>query len=224
MPRRPLLLLPPLLLPSTALAGMPSFNLSDLATLRLQTLSFFLLVLVLVALGVRALYNHLAREVPALPQLSVAQGFGVVVLWGLAFHLVLTMISGARELMTPGAWTRSGAVYTLTPAEQVARRDDAARQARISTLRTALWAWASTHEGRLPETGWEEGFPHQVWATTDPGGLPYAYVGGGKVDAGHTPVAWEPGVYGRERWVLYADGAIERHPVEQILAELGGSP
>ena len=36
-----------------------------------------------------------------------------VVLWGLLFMLVLTMISGARELLTPGAWEKKGATYQL---------------------------------------------------------------------------------------------------------------
>lgn len=38
---------------------------------------------------------------------------GLVVLWGLLFIVVLAMISGARELMTPGAWEKQGATYRL---------------------------------------------------------------------------------------------------------------
>jgi len=30
---------------------------------------------------------------------------------------VLTMISGARELMTPGAWEKDGAIYRLKGAK-----------------------------------------------------------------------------------------------------------
>ncbi len=37
----------------------------------------------------------------------------MVVLWGLLFTVVLAMISGARELMTPGAWEKQGATYRL---------------------------------------------------------------------------------------------------------------
>jgi hypothetical protein len=36
-----------------------------------------------------------------------------VTLWGLLFLLILTMISGARELMTPGAWEKHGSTYRL---------------------------------------------------------------------------------------------------------------
>ena len=39
-------------------------------------------------------------------------GRGCVV-WGSLFVLVLTMISGARELMTPGAWKKDGITYVL---------------------------------------------------------------------------------------------------------------
>ncbi len=36
-----------------------------------------------------------------------------MIIWGLLFVLVLTMISGARELMTPGAWEKEGFTYVL---------------------------------------------------------------------------------------------------------------
>jgi hypothetical protein len=39
-----------------------------------------------------------------------------VTLWGLLFLLILTMISGARELMTPGAWEKHGSTYELKDA------------------------------------------------------------------------------------------------------------
>ena len=56
-----------------------------------------------------------------LPRLSYSKALAMVVLWGLLFVVVLTMISGARELMTPGAWKKNGITYSVVD-------DPAARQ------------------------------------------------------------------------------------------------
>jgi hypothetical protein len=102
-----------LLAPGVAGAGMPQVGpmelarytgLSDLAQMRLQNISFFLAVLLLSAWLIRWLWNRLARDFTFLPRLGYGKALGLVVLWGLLFVLVLTMISGARELLTPGAW------------------------------------------------------------------------------------------------------------------------
>jgi len=94
-------------------AGMPSVTLSDVASARLQTISFFLLVLVLCAVAVHRIWNRLARDFPKMPKISFKVAGGMVLLWGLLFNLVLLMISGARELLTPGAWEKKGNVYEL---------------------------------------------------------------------------------------------------------------
>jgi hypothetical protein len=68
-----------------------------------------------------AVWNGLRRDFAWLPYLSYFKACCVVVLWGLLFVVVLTMISGARELMTPGAWEKNGLTYKL--------REDTAAQA-----------------------------------------------------------------------------------------------
>ena len=50
-----------------ALAGMPSYLLSEVASMRFQAISFFLLVFLLVSLAVCGLWNRLRRDVPRLP-------------------------------------------------------------------------------------------------------------------------------------------------------------
>src|SRR5688500_13454954 len=105
-----------LLLPGIARAGMPMLVLSEVATERLDALSFFALLLLLSAGAVGWLWNR----VTGLPRLSYPRALGLVVLWGLLFDLVLTMIAGARELMTPGAWEKTGATYTLASARTAA--------------------------------------------------------------------------------------------------------
>ncbi len=110
------------LMSSTVIAGMPSALPEDLPTVlrlkeephqRLQVISFFLLGIGLSSLGVMASWNFLARDFRSLPRLSFSKAISLVVLCGLLFVVVLTMISGARELMTPGAWKKSGITYTL---------------------------------------------------------------------------------------------------------------
>jgi hypothetical protein len=105
-----------LFLPRAAVAGMPSLTLTDVVKLRLEVISFFLMGLLLSAGVVMAVWNSLQRDFAWLPRLSFGRACGVVVLWGLLFVVVLTMISGARELMTPGAWEKEGVAYKLREA------------------------------------------------------------------------------------------------------------
>src|SRR5205823_8784240 len=124
--------------PSDALAGMPSITLSDVARMRVQTISFFLMTLLLSAAAIQFLWNRLLRDFTSLPRLTYGKAVGVVVLWGLLFILVLTMISGVRELMTPGAWEKQGATYRLagpsTPTPAV-EPSDAVRRQKLDDLR-----------------------------------------------------------------------------------------
>ena len=106
-------------LPTTALAGMPApYTLNELARLRIEAISFFLVVLLVCAGLVKLIWNGLRPEGTRIPRLSYPKALGVVVLWGLLFSVVLAMISGARELMTPGAWEKQGATYKLVPPGQ----------------------------------------------------------------------------------------------------------
>ena len=95
-----------LALSSPAYAGMPQLTLSDLAAARLDSISFFLGMLLLFAWIVKVLWNSLGKDFKSLPQLSYLRALMLVTLWGLLFVLVLTMISGTRELLTPGAWEK----------------------------------------------------------------------------------------------------------------------
>jgi len=92
-----------------ALAGMLAPpTLREVSRLRLQSLSFFLVVLLLSALFIKLLWNGLRKDFTRLPRLSYPKALGVIALWGLLFVLVLAMISGARELLTPAAHHRRG--------------------------------------------------------------------------------------------------------------------
>ena len=96
------------------LAGMPApFVLTDLAQMRIQTISFFALTFLICAKLIQWLWNGQRGSFPRLPRLSYGKAVSLVFLWGMLFLIVLTMISGARELMTPGAWEHHGVTYRL---------------------------------------------------------------------------------------------------------------
>ncbi len=104
------------------LGGMPSplpeswgtgQQLKQIVADRLSAISFFLLSIFLSTVAVQYLWNTLAKSWHVLPRMSFGRAFAFVLLWGFLFTLVLTMISGARELLTPGAWKRDGATYKL---------------------------------------------------------------------------------------------------------------
>jgi hypothetical protein len=97
-----------------AQAGMPvPYTLNDVAQLRIEAISFFLLVLLLSSGAIQFLWNSLRSSFTRLPRLSYPRAVALMCLWGLLFLIVLAMIAGGRELMTPGAWEKHGATYRL---------------------------------------------------------------------------------------------------------------
>ncbi len=196
----------------TALAGMPVVLLNDLARMRIQTISFFLLCFLLSSWGIQRIWNAARRDFPRMPHLSYARANSLVALWGLLFVLVLTMISGARELMTPGAWKKQGFTYKL--AEDVPAVDPAAsqhemqRQHALDRLRAALWTYARHHDGRFPPNTTPPEIPEDAWLVPDPSGMKYVHTPGLTADRGASPLAYEPGIFGTDRFVLLTSGEI----------------
>jgi hypothetical protein len=204
-----------------ALAGMPSITLSDLARMRLQTISFFLLGLLLSAWAVRLIWNGLARDIPRMPRLSFGRALALVALWGLLFVLVLTMISGARELMTPGAWEKDGFTYKLANPSQGPGDgdDDEARRQGLDRLRVALWTHARGHDSRFPLDEESAMIPEEAWRVPGRSGMRYRYLPGRVADEGQHVLAIEPAIFGEEQLVLLTDGRI----VSMTPAELSRS-
>lgn len=208
----------------TVHAGMPSLRLNDVARMRFETISFFVVGLLLAALVIKLLWNRLTRDFTLLPKLSYLSALGLVVLWGLLFTLVLTMISGARELMTPGAWEKQGFTYRLAnpPKTEPEESLDRVRKAKLATLRSVLWFYAETHGGQLPADIAGSGLPPQVWQTPDASGMRYVYVGGQIAGRGSTPLAYEPELYGPRRLVLLTDGDVRFMDGDEILRRQTG--
>lgn len=214
--------------PGRALAGMPSFTLSDLATMRLEGISFFVGVLLLVAYVIKRMWNFLRKDFPNLPELNFKKSLGLVLLWGLAFHLVLSMITGTREIMTPKAWEREGLIYKLKDSIEEDGNGNAIvlakmRREKLNTLRTALWSYAQNNKGKFPPDPQAVEIPQETWKVLEKSDLRYQYVKGLKADVGHVPLVYEPGVYGEYRYVLFTNGKIQRIDIESIHQRINGN-
>ncbi len=214
MLRRTLPVILVLLAATPAWAGMPSFTLGDAAVLRLETISFFLLVLALCVVAVRLLWNRLCPVFPRWPRIGWKGAAGIVLAWSLLALLILTMISGARELMTPGAWEKRGATYRLAgsgPAEEP-----------LAGLRTWLMGYADRHDGAFPPHDLEPSIPSAAWLSGHASGSRLRYLPGQRRTASATaavPLAWQPPAHGPERMVLFTDGSIRPVPIEALLRQ-----
>lgn len=192
-------------MPTVAFAGMPSITLTEIARMRGQSISFFLLVLFLSAWAIQGIWNRLRRDFVRLPRLTYRRALGLVAIWGLLFLLVLTMISGARELMTPGAWEKRGTLYQVSKTSPTLTEAD--RRARLLVLKMALWDYAKGNDGNLPPDD-VRGIASATWESPDLTKAHYLYIPGARADVGRTPVAYEPRFFNPPRLVLMSDGQI----------------
>ena len=153
-----------------------------------------------------------------MPRLTFTRSLALLVVAGLFMYFILTMISGARELLTPGAWVRSGVGYKLAdPARQNGEEFlQAARRRTIERLREALLTYAEKHEGRLPAHIFAPDFDSGLWKGLSPDGAWFGFVNGRRFEAPAMVIAYEPAAHGARRWVLLSDTSL----VEMDSAEL----
>lgn len=212
------------------IAGMPSplpsdvrttLRLSDHAAERFEAISFFVAIVLASAFAVKLVWNYVRRDFSSLPRLTYLRALGAVLLWGLTFVVVLTMISGARELMTPGAWEKRGFTYQLVGDRQAPKPTENRRQ-KLEALRTELWKFAATHNGRFPSQAEADRFPADLWATGKGADLRYLYFPGHK--AGQVPavLAIEPELRAGEQLVLMSDGVIVRMTPDEVATLIAG--
>lgn len=184
-------------------AGYPRANTA--AEARWQALSFFTACVLLAAWGVKGLWNFVRRDFAWMPRLGYGRALGLVALWGLVFVVVLTMISGARELMTPGAWRKQGWTYTLADARPV--EISASRDQALERLRFALWNYAATHAGQFPDER-DAAIGADLWLVPGASGLRYVYCPGKSVEQAGRLLAFEPEIDRTNRRVLLTNGMI----------------
>ena len=214
--------------PTPALAGMPSVNLSDWAALRVEAISFFLLVLLGSAAVVRWLWNSLAADFSRIPRLTYRRALAAVVLWGVLLAIVLTMIAGARELLTPGAWQKQGVLYkAASPAEPKpsvgeAKNPQDQRRQHLAALQKALWTYAAAHGGKFPAES-DLAIEASLWEMPGGGGMRYLYqtdkTAANSADLVE-PLACEPEIYGPSRLVLTTGGQIVPMTSSQLRRKL----
>ncbi len=210
---------------SAAFAGMPAITLSDLARMRFQTISFFLLLFLLCSWVIKWIWNAARTDFPRMPYLSFRRALGLVAVWGLLFLLILTMISGARELMTPGAWKKEGLTYKLkddaAPPSAPENDRELQRRAALDRLRAALWTYARHHDGHFPASSSPPEIPDEAWVVPDASRMKYLYMPGLIADQGDSPLAYEPGIFGTNRMVLFSSGKIVFRTSEELESATG---
>jgi hypothetical protein len=200
----------PALLPSTWTKESSPPSGTDLSNAApyLQAISFFIVVLLVSAWAVKGLWNYLQKDIRWLPSLNYGRSLSLVVLWGLLFVVVLTMISGARELMTPGAWQKQGWTYQLAAPESQPPADSRAeRRAALERLRLALWQYAATHEGRFPAEN-DTAFDQSMWDIPHWPGLRFLRTDEAKADDTGKLLVYEPELEGNDRQVILTSGLI----------------
>ena len=203
---------------SHASAGMTVITLTDIAQARIDALSFFLFTYLVIAWVVKIIWNQLSKSFQSLPRLRYLQALGVVFITGLLFYVVLTMISGARELLTPGAWEKQGASYRLREegAPELTKQD---RRAALRELQIAIWSYARSHDGNGPASPLAAGIESTLWNFAD-GGL-YCLMPHVKPGVGRDVLVYEPSTAGGRRFVLLADGSIEDRSEGTLKSQLG---
>lgn len=212
----------------SVLAGMrPAPMLTDIAKTRIEVISFFALALLLLALPVKWAWNLLGRDFTRLPRITYLRSLALVVLWGLLFIIVLAMISGARELMTPGAWEKKPTGgYRLADAtasdSPTTDNSPEKRRARLEWLYRSIQAYRERHGGYPPHDYVDE-IGQQIWESPHPSRQRYIYVPlPSESDTAATVLAVEPACYGEKRLVLWANGRIEESDAYWALREMHG--
>lgn len=193
-----------LALPASAWAGMPSFGLEDIYRMRLEELSFFLVLVLVCALVFKLLWAVAFQGMAAIPRLTYRQSLGLTMIFGFLMLLILTMISGVREVLTPGAWNRQGATYRLTdPAQEPIRRRS------LEQLRTALFDYAKAHDGKFPSHDFVPEIPDKLWESPDQDRSHYIFLGGRTLSDANALLVVEPRLFGDSRFGLFTSGEIK---------------
>ncbi|MGB0775944.1 MAG: hypothetical protein ACPGUY_08860, partial [Akkermansiaceae bacterium] len=206
---------------ASAQAGMSSIVLTDIAKARLESLSFFIAIYFLLAWGVKGLWNLLAKSFSWMPRINYRRALALMLVSGLFLYVILTMISGARELLTPGAWSKKGVGYELSSSSRTRGKgsDKEGRKRAMENLKASLWRYAQSHDGKLPHGIFDKSFGLHHWELPDEPGY-YAYLAGQEIGGGNDVLVYEPSIMGEMRYVLLTDGSIEAWRAGKLREEL----
>ena len=160
-----------------------------------------------VAWAVKGLWNSLRTDIAWLPALTYRRALALVVLWGLLFVVVLAMIVGARELMTPGAWRKHGWTYKLADESNANPSSSTERRHALEGLRQALWHYAAIHEGRFPLAN-DPAIDKSLWEIPGWPGLHFLYVPNRHAGPAGQLLIYEPELDDDGRLVVLTNGMI----------------
>lgn len=203
-----------------AYAGMPSIVLTKIAKLRLTTISFFLFIYILSVSSIFTIWNYVQKDFPQLPKLSFVKAMALVFLWGLAMQLILVMVAGTRELMTPKAWESAGIIYELTP--DAFQKLIETRQYKLEILKKELWNFAKNNSGKFPTKRELKAISEDILLDST-GKNPYNYVENLTLNSPFQPLAYEADTFGNQRMVLFTNGNIEIleiNLIEKLIGEV----
>ena len=188
----------------SAEAGMTVYGLRDVVRLRLEEISFFIVLLIVCSLAFQLLWNFAFKGFSAIPRLKFRQALCLALLFGLVMLLILTMISGIREVLTPGAWRKQGTSYRLNDPSQ-----EPARRRSLEQLRSALFEYARMHEGKFPPHDFVPDISEKLWESPDQLGSHFIYSGGLTTNDTRVLLAAEPPNFGDQRFVLLTSGDVQ---------------
>lgn len=194
-----------------AQAGMTVYGLRDVIQLRLEEISFFIVLLIVCSFAFQLLWNSAFKGFRAIPRLKFRQALCLALLFGLVMLFILTMISGIREVLTPGAWRKQGTSYRLNDPSQ-----EPARRRCLEQLRSALFEYARMHEGKFPPHDFVPDIPEKLWESPDQLGSHYIYSGGLTTNETRVLLAVEPPNFGDQRFGLLISGDIKMLSAAEI--------
>ncbi|HEX5220289.1 MAG TPA: hypothetical protein VFZ59_12030 [Verrucomicrobiae bacterium] len=197
-------------------AGMTVYGLRDVYRLRLEEISFFTFLFLISALALKLLWNYAFQGFAAIPRLKYLQALGLALVFGLVMLLILTMISGIREVLTPGAWRRQGTSYRLNDPSQ-----EPTRKRSLEHLRRALLDYAHSHDGQFPPHDYVPEIPEKLWESPDQAGSHYLYSGGLSTNDVDAILAIEPPNFGERRFVLKTSGEIKMRSNDELRESAG---
>jgi hypothetical protein len=211
---------------------------TDALVTHLQTISFLVVVMLILGFIFQRSWNVLSRDLPLFRVLSYKRSLTIIVGASMLCVLVLTTIVGARQFVTP-VWTKSEAVPRFDPQQQPQAWLEQTRRRGMEQFRSALWEHAARHEGRLPEDPFAAGagIADASWRSPDPAGTPYVYLlrREKKVPSSVLPaesrtmpaadnasylLACEPRSFGQKRFVLFTTGEILKLSASQLAARV----
>ena len=194
-------------------------------------ISFWLAILWILASMFHRYWNTLASKVGRLPMLSMGKALIILFTVALCSGLSMTLFPLIRE--------RMAVAYGLKgPKERPELWLEAARQRGMEQLKEALWRYAQSHDGKLPDDEAVSEITPATWMAPDPDRSTYVYIPRSDIPTGtfrykEAPpdpdgvafftgdprgyvIAYEPNSFGTARLTLLSTGELVKLTVASL--------